>query len=319
MWKIEKEREKKMEREINGNKTFGNTAFNKINHQLRHFPWYQDFLGNKISRASYLAEILKHQDTLMSSGLNEDQLHLSSRFPINAEQKVDSILKHLQMAKAIPTIDYPKAEFQSLFASRDQNFKHQHFTTYIFPEEARLLFALTHIMKPKRMLFLGSYYGYWSIWALAVLKKYGGEAYLIDIDEKAIQLSKENIQQFGYEDCAQFINEDVMSFINRAKIPHDFIVLDAEGPKVGANPDLLDKAIYYPMIAAAEPYLSKNGMLLCHNILLNNPIQDHYFEAKIAYNNDQFTKFFPYLKKHFSYTADFDTTEGVGISLKSHQ
>jgi spermidine synthase len=110
------------------------------------------------------------------------------------------------------------------------------------------------------------------------------------------------------------VNEDAIQFMAREKISHDFIVVDPEGPKQGPNPDLLDKAIYYPMVKAAHPYLANDGMILCHNILLSNPLrEDKYFEKKIAYNLDQFSKFLPFMTENYQAGVWYDTTEGVGV------
>lgn len=294
--------------------TAGSTAFAKIHSVLQKYDWYQDYLQETINRNEYLKILLKFKQELMDSGLNEDQIHLSSRFSLNSEKTVDLILSDLQSKHVLASTDYPKEKFNALYQHISQYFMHASYTTYIFPEEARLLYALTYLMCPKTMVFLGSYYGYWAIWAAAVLMETGGQAYLIDIDTKVMELAEQNVKKFNYGSVLKLINEDAIQYMHREKISHDFMVVDPEGPKKGADPDLLDKAIYYPMVKAALPYLSAHGIILCHNILLTNPVQeDDYFKAKIAYNNGQFTKFLPLMKDNFAVGTWYDTTEGVGF------
>lgn len=302
------------------NKQQGSTAYTKINNALKHYPWYSDYLKEGLKRSDYLNTLLEHKGQLTTAGLNEDQIHLSSRFPMNEERVVDEILNDLLQRKIISSVDYPKAQFKRLEQEILEHFDHGSYTTYIFPEEARLLYALTYITKPKVMVFLGSYYGYWAIWAASLLKEIDGCAYLIDVDSKVLALADKNMKQFNLDSVVHLINEDALQFLAREKIAHDFLVVDPEGPKVGDDPDLLDKAIYYPMLKAAHPYLDKNGIVLCHNILLDNPVkEDRYFAQKIEYNYNQFTKFLPFMKENYDAGVWYDTTEGVGVFAHKKQ
>lgn len=294
-------------------KSVGSTAYTKINDKLKSYRWYNNFISNKLNRDDYLKVLLKHAAELRLMGLNDDQIHLSTRFPFSHEEKVDQILEDLCQRKVISSIEYPKQKFEEFFQRVSQDFEHGDYTTYIFPEEARLLYALTYITKPNTIVFLGSYYGYWAIWSLDVLKEFGGKAYLIDIDSKVLMLAKQNMRKFNLDSLVNYINEDAIQFMSREKILHDFLVIDPEGPKLGHDPDLLDKAIYYPMVKAADKHLTDNGIILCHNILLTNPISDEYFNKKISYNYGQFTKLLPYMQNNYNICAWYDTTEGVGI------
>lgn|SRR3990167_907539 len=299
---------------LTNNIQIGSTAYTKINNVLSQYEWYNDYRAMQVNREHYWNTLMQFKPELLKSGLSEDQIHLSSRFSLNAEETVRHILHDLLKQNMIDSIDYPKDEFAVLTEVIAKNFCHGKYMTYIFPEEARLLYALTYIMKPKTMLFLGSYYGYWAIWAIMLLKKMGGKAYLIDIDDSVINLARENMEKFELESVVTLVNEDALEFIAREKIQHDFMVVDPEGPKKGPDPDLLDKAIYYPMVKAAHPYLSTKGIIICHNILLNNPIkEDGYFHDKIKYNKDQFIKFLPFMSENYASGVWYNTTEGVGI------
>jgi len=294
--------------------TTGNTAYQKIDNALSHYDWYMNYRKNRLERSDYLKYLLQFKQKLMDTGLSEDEIHLSTRFSLNDEQTVDYILNDLRNRKMISSVDYPKDKFDLLAQKISQEFIHKSCITYIFPEESRLLYALTYITKPETMLFLGSYYGYWAIWATILLKETNGVAYLVDTDQHMLALAEKNMKKFQCDSVVKYINEDAIQFLAREKIPHDFIVLDPEGPKEGADPDLLDKAIYYPMMKAAHPYLTKDGIILCHNILLTNPIlEDPYFAKKIEYNNIQFSKFLPFMMEHYTAGVWYDTTEGVGV------
>ena len=285
----------------------------KMHRILSQYDWYNQFITGKIDRKNYLQCLLENKSGLLKEGLNEDQIHLSTRFPLSNEQIVDFILDDLQQRDMISSVDYPKQAFAALQAQVAAEFVHDIYSTCIFPEEARLLYALTHIRKPKVMMFLGSYYGYWAVWSAAILKETGGTIYLVDTDTRALALTEINMKKFNFDSAVRYINEDAIQYMAREKISHDFLVINSEGPKQGPDPDLLQKAIYYPMIKTAHPYLAKSGLVLCHNILLNHPIEDAYFEMKISQNQTQFGKFLPFMLENYQAGVWYDTTAGVGV------
>ncbi len=295
----------------------GGTAYDRINQVLKNYNWFVKYKGLELTQNKLLSTLIEHKRELIEAGLNEDQIHLATRFSLNDEETVDAILNDLKNRDIIESTDYPKDYYSHIMADITSNFKHASYLTYIFPEEARLLFALTYIKSPKVMVFLGSYYGYWAIWAAFLLKKQNGMAYLIDIDKDALQLARKNMKHFALEKAIELVHQDGIHFMQTEKIAHDFLVIDPEGPKTSPDPDLLDKAIYYPMARAAHPYLKKNGIVLCHNILLNHTLSsDNYFKKKIQYNHDQFKKFLPFMREHYSAYNWYDTTEGTGIFKK---
>ena len=76
-------------------------------------------------------------------------------------------------------------------------YDHGPFRTYIYPEEARLLFAIADILRPKAAIFLGSYYGYWARAPLAVIARHGGRAVLVDPDPQAQAVARRNLKSAG--------------------------------------------------------------------------------------------------------------------------
>ena len=292
----------------------GSTAYKKIDDVLSSYEWYQQFKQRRMSQSDYLSQVLLHQQELLDKGLSEDQIHLSSRFSLNRDLFVANCLEALYHSHVIPTTSYPLDEFYAYAKVVESSFQHGGYFTYIFPEEAQLMFALTHILQPKAMLFLGSYYGYWAIWSIPALKKYNGKACLIDLDPNVLELSKKNMQQMDAHQYVDYVCDDAIEFCQQEKNQYDFIVLDAEGPKTGADPDLLDKAIYYPILSVSMDDLVSSGTVLFHNILLNNPIEDIYFENKIRDNFNQFKKLLPFIEQNFTHWSHYCSTEGVGVA-----
>lgn len=244
-------------------------------------------------------------------GLNRDQLSLATRFPGDELRYVDECLAFLREAGVIRSTEYPKVQF-SAFRERIANeFLHLGYSTYIFEEEARLLYALAFLLPGTRWAFLGSYYGYWAVWALPGLIARGGHAVLVDIDPAVQGLAKANFEALGGRDAVTFLTADATRASSDEAF--DVLVLDAEGPKDHPDPRIRDKAIYGPILEAWLPALNPYGVVLAHNMLLNNPSGLQYFDSKVALNTIQYNDFHRLVDRHFDRRIVLDTTDGIGV------
>lgn len=295
----------------------GGAAYDLIDAALRTVPEYQDFRGGRLSRAAYCAWLgagrLRPEDV----GLNEDQLNLSTRFPVDEHAFVAQVLEELERDGVIASTDYPQDEFEELRERVARQFEHGDRTTYIFPEEARLLFALCHLLAPRRTVFPGSYYGYWAVWALPGIHAAGGTATLVDIDPGAMALAERNLTALGLAGGVVFATTDAIAH-GRTLAPFDLCVLDAEGPAPhhapeGTDPDLIDKAIYFPIMEATTPALRPGGLLIAHNMLLGNLTENRYFAGRIANNQAQYARFHSHLDTHYDLQRLIPSSEGVGV------
>ena len=70
------------------------------------------------------------------------------------------------------------------------------------------------------------------------------------------------------------------------------------------------------MLHAAYPALRPGGIMLAHNIMLQNTTDSEYIENKVNWNQGMFTKFLPFVDKYFSTFSSFETTEGLGVANK---
>lgn len=295
----------------------GGTAFEFIEAALGDLPEYQDFRAGKISRSDYSDWIEVNADRLIDAGLNEDRRNLSTRFPLDDDRYVAEILADLDAAGVITGVDYPDGEFEQLAKRVAEHTDHGGKMTFIFPEEARLLFALAHRVHPLNAVFLGSYYGYWAVWALPAVIAAGGRATLVDIDPEVMALAERNFTALGFADSVDFVVADAIEYSRTELRDVDLCVLDAEGPKDAPDPDLRDKAIYYPIVEAATPAMTDGGLLVAHNMLLSNLTANRYFTGRIDYNEGQFAKLTPYLVEHYDVRRVYPTSEGVGVYRRS--
>jgi predicted O-methyltransferase YrrM len=287
-------------------------AYDFINSRLGEFPQYQAFRAGELARAEYCRWLNSGVAELGGTGLNEDQLNLSSRFPVDERAFVADALDQLAAQGLLSGTDYPEAEFDQLWRTVGAKLRHGGFMTYIFPEEARLLFAIAHIAQPRTMVFPGSYYGYWAVWALPGISKVGGRATLIDIDRKAGAVALANLTELGMADNVSYVDSDAFAY-GATLSEVDMVIIDAEGPKDVGPEHLRDKAIYAPIMAATTPALRPGGLLVAHNMLLENLTDNAYFSGRIANNERQYAKFHEHLDQHYDRQLVLPSSEGVGL------
>jgi len=290
----------------------GGTIRSRIDRVMRADPAFVDFLAGRLDRAAYLDELRSREAALMGAGLNEDQIHLSTRFPIDEEGLVDRILEDLVARGAIPSARYPKDRFVEFRSLIDHEYDHGAYETYIFPEEARLMFALAWITGPRRTAFLGSYYGYWGVWALPGIERAGGEAWFVDLDPRVNEVAACNLRRFGF-DRVRVVTQDAVEFASRFGERLDLVGLDAEGPPDHPEPSYRGKAVYHPVLGALDGRLSPRALLVCHNMLLDDVAVDPYFEAKAAKYAGEYSAFLPLAARVFDVCVEYPTTEGVGV------
>ena len=289
------------------------TAYNIITEQLLKTLQFRRYLSREISPRDYFRWV-NDQGGYQRICLNEDQLGLSTRLPRDWRDFVRFVLKEADRRGIVASDEAYTEDFLQLFQQVDLSFDHSGRMTYIFPEEAHILYAIARTAKPKRGVFMGSYYGYWAIWAKAALLD-TCEVTLIDIDPNVMEIARRNFSAFGLNTKVTYIIDDAIEAVKNIE-DIDLLVLDAEGPKDPMlDLDFQDKAIYYPMLKAALPGLSSEAILVAHNVLLDNVSGIDYFERKISYNRCQYQKFIPLAMSVF-YTMNIESTEGMIIGKR---
>jgi predicted O-methyltransferase YrrM len=243
-------------------------------------------------------------------GLTEDQLNFSARHPLDEELFVDEALRALRAAAVIDAVDYPRDQFDRFRAEVRGAFEHEGRVTHIYPEEERLLFALSWISAPSTAVALGAFYGYAALWLLPGVASALGRMRLIDIDAEALDLAERNFSSFGF---AKIIDFDVGDAVNwTATVPVDLCFLDAEGPTAGVPEELRDKAVYGPILRRASPMIRPGGLLIAHNVLDDDLPRTRYLEKRFASYGEQQRQFATEVERSFDRGCVLATTEGTG-------
>jgi len=251
----------------------------------------------------------------MGMGLTENQCHLTTRFPLSEEDFVDQALQRLFDAGMISTTSYPKYEFSFYREAVYREFDHGGYLTFIVPEEERLLFALSYILRPQNALFLGSYYGYWGLWMMPAVRAFMGRALFVDPNEHTNSVARSGLNALGFSRCSDVVDAEGTALLG-ADSPassYDLLLLDAEGPEDTPEPEFRGKRVYLPLISAALPHLSRGATVIVHNILLANSYSSPYFDALIERNRSELQGFLSFADEHFSASMEIESTEGVGV------
>jgi predicted O-methyltransferase YrrM len=127
----------------------------------------------------------------------------------------------------------------------------------------RLLYLLSAVKKPKRIIGLGAYYGYALVWAIGAScgksKLYSPEkVYGVDIDEEAIHHARENFHNLAQTDHVELITDDGFKAVERLEGPFDYVYIDVDSRELG-------KEIYRDLIVRLYEKIDPGGWVLAHD------------------------------------------------------
>jgi len=248
---------------------------------------------------------------LVAAGVPSEDVQFARRYPASIAGFAGGVLADLKARGLIPTDRHDTARLAFVERSA-RRYRHGGYRTYIYPEEARVLFALADILRPRRALFLGSYYGYWAHWALPSLIAGGGRAVLVDPDERVQRVARANLPA-AWRDAVELATTTGERFLDGAEGPFDLVVLDAEGPRDHPDPEQRGKRVYRPLLERALPRLAPGALLLCHNILLRDCTGAPFFSRIIQRNRDELGPFMALVERTFDGFTEYLSTEGIGV------
>jgi predicted O-methyltransferase YrrM len=253
---------------------------------------------------------------LVAAGLPAEDVHFAKRYPRSASAFVHDTLRTLVARHVLPDSKYDEQRYETVTAEMESRYQHGPFRTYIYPEEARLLFAIVDIVRPKSVVFLGSYYGYWAHAALASIARHGGRAVLIDPDPRAQEVARRNLESAGLLGIVDIAVTTGQEYMKQTSNIFDLVVLDAESPRDHPDPEQRGKAIYAPLLRHALPRMTPDAILVCHNILFTNVTPCVYLDNVIARNHDELRAFIEIVSREFTGLIECTSTEGVGIAKR---
>lgn len=124
----------------------------------------------------------------------------------------------------------------------------------IQPETARLLLVLGLIIKPRKILEIGTAIGYSSILLARTLSP-GGVVDTIESYDEMVEMARYNIKRAGYQDKINSIAGDAAEVLRCLDKKYDLILLDAA------------KGQYLELLPDCIRLLSIRGVLISDNVL----------------------------------------------------
>ena len=137
--------------------------------------------------------------------------------------------------------------------------------------QGRLLKMLVQMIKPKRILEVGTFSGYSAICMAEGLEE-GGKVYTFEINDEQEDFTRPWIEQSPVADRIEFIIGDAITEAPRLGIMFDMAFIDG------------DKRTYVETYEAVLPLLKPGGFMLADNTLWDGHVVDP------AYDHDQQTQ-----------------------------
>jgi predicted O-methyltransferase YrrM len=284
---------------------------------LKTCPEYEMFRASQMTRAEFAAFLDSVAHALVNAGLPAEDVHFAKRYPASEAEFVAGQLKRLAQCGVLPSAEYNSGWYDRLAADIRTAHYHGPFKTYIYPEEARLLFAFANVIRPREVIFLGSYYGYWAHSALATIVAHGGRAVLVDPDPRAQDVARRNLERAGLAGAVEIEITTGEEYLSKCSRQFDLVVLDAEGPRTHPDPEQRGKAIYGYLMKYALSHMPPGAYLICHNILFDDIVGCGYFDHIIARNRDELGAFLDLVGREFRQFVECSSTEGVGIGIRA--
>lgn len=271
---------------------------------LSKFPVYRDYCAGRISRAQYLAGLDEQADEIRSRLGDSDHLvRLASLYPPDFDTAADEIFEAL-LADGFVSERPPTQAFDAyrerVLAAYDHGARH----TYIHPDDARLLYFLSTAVKPRRMVVVGSYYGYWAVWAMPAVQAAGGEAVLIDPDAEVCALAEQNFRTLGFADSAVVRAQTAEAVFPNIPPGVDMALLDAAGSGEHPDPAYHGKGIYGFLVEDIFDRMNDGALLVVHN------------DEVAGASRRPLERFHAFCRDNFRAQHVAETPEGFGIYLK---
>ena len=176
------------------------------------------------------------------------------------------------------------------------------------PETARLMSVLTKLVRPKKILEIGTAIGYSSI-IMAQGLDADGKITTLEYDSRTAEIARENIKRAGLADKIQVIEADAKDYLSYLDEDETYDMVFLDGPK----------AHYLFMLEDAVRLLKKGGLLVSDNILFKGMTADdgHFARRKVTIIH-RLREYIDALMAHPQLeTAILSQGDGVTLSIKT--
>jgi predicted O-methyltransferase YrrM len=168
------------------------------------------------------------------------------------------------------------------------------------PQVGMLLEILARSINARRIMELGSGFGYSGLWFARALPT-DGYLLLTDFEEKNQRLAEENFKKAGKSSIMEFRVGDALQLLKEEKGPYDIIFND------------VDKEFYPQVIEPVYHLLRKGGLFITDNTLWYGRVTQPHPDDTTAFIQE----FNRRLKAHKGFlTTQLPLRDGLSVSIK---
>jgi len=139
-----------------------------------------------------------------------------------------------------------------------------------------LLYLLSTGAQARRILELGSSYGYSTVWLAAAARATGGKVISLELKEFKIEHARQALTRAGLSTRVEFRVGDCRDSLQELAGPFDFVLLDVW------------KDLYLPCFELVHPKLAPGGVIIADNMLLPEAVrpQAEAYRARVRKAGD---------------------------------
>ena len=206
--------------------------------------------------------------------------------------------------------DYIRAKtvHNNVLLAELETYAKEHNVPIAEPETARLMSVLTKLVRPKKILEVGTAIGYSSIIMSDGLLD-GGTITTIEYDPDTVKIARNNIERAGLSNTITVVEGDAKDYLSYLDEDESYDMIFLDGPK----------AHYLFMLDDAVRLLRKGGLLVSDNILFKGMTADdgHFARRKVTIIS-RLREYIDTLMKHPQLeTSILSQGDGVTLSIKT--
>jgi predicted O-methyltransferase YrrM len=143
-------------------------------------------------------------------------------------------------------------------------------------EAGMLLYLLATGAQSRRILELGTSYGYSTVWLAAAARATGGKVLSLELKEFKIEHARQALTRAGLSTRVEFHAGDCLETLKTLPGPFDFVLLDVW------------KDLYLPCFELVHPKLATGGVIIADNMLLPEVVrpQAEAYRARVRKAGD---------------------------------
>ncbi len=143
-------------------------------------------------------------------------------------------------------------------------------------EAGTLLYLLATGQQSRRILELGSSYGYSTVWLAAAARATGGKVTSLELRDFKIEHARQSLTRAGLSTRVEFHQGDCLETLKTLQGPFDFVLLDVW------------KDLYLPCFELFHPKLAPGAIVVADNMLLPEIVrpQAEAYRARVRQAGD---------------------------------